>query len=696
MNVEEIELPIGGMTCAACARAVERQLGGTAGVQKASVNFATRTASVWFDGGRADVQDLVKAVEEIGYDVPAGPRELADQAEARGLRKRLLWGAAFALPVFLLGMTDRFPWMQLLFTIPVLAYSGASFYVDAWTAARHRSANMNTLIAMGTGAAFLYSIWGVTGGAGESYFEAAAVIVVLVLLGRLLETTARAKASGAIRELLNLQPASARIVRDGEEMEIPVADVQVGDIVVTRPGERIPADGIVREGASDIDESLLTGESMPVAKSPGSLVHAGTLNSAGAFRFEATRVGRATALAQIVDLVRKAQGSQAPIARLADVVSGYFTLGVLAIAVLTFGIWLAFAPAGTAVVNAVAVLIIACPCAMGLATPTAIIAGTGRGALDGILIKGGEILERAAGVDTVVLDKTGTLTRGKPRVTRLRPAPGFGEDQLLRAAASVEKWSEHPLAHAIVERANSLILPDSEDFRAFPGTGASALVAGEKVVVGRGPEGAVAVEIAGRSAGSIDLADEVRPEAPEAIARLRNMGLEIWMITGDHTRVAQEVAREVGIDPARVLAEVLPERKDREVMRLRAEGRRVAMVGDGINDAPALARADAGIAIGAGTGVAIEAAGIILLRSNLHGIAEALSLARSTMRIIRQNLFWAFAYNALGIPLAAGVFYHWTGWTLSPMIASAAMALSSVSVVTNSLRLRKKASSFSR
>ena len=691
MKVEEVELPIGGMTCAACARAVERQLGGTAGVQKASVNFATRTASVWFDSGRADVRNLVSAVEEIGYEVPAGPQELADQAEARDLRKRFLLGAIFAAPVFLLGMAERFPLIQLFLTIPVLAYSGASFYTDAWTAARHGSANMNTLIAMGTGAAFLYSLWVVIGGGGEVYFEAAAVIVVLVLLGRMLETRARAKASGAVRELLNLQPPNAHVVRDGEETEVPVAEVQVGDIVVTRPGERIPVDGIVREGSSDIDESMLTGESMPVAKNPGGMVHAGTLNRTGAFRFEATRVGRATALAQIVELVKKAQGSQAPIARLADVVSGYFTVGVLAIAVLTFGIWLMIAPAGTAVVNAVAVLIIACPCAMGLATPTAIMAGTGRGALDGILIKGGEILERAAGVDTVLLDKTGTVTSGKPRVTRVHPAAGFSEDQLLRAAASVEKWSEHPLARAIVERANGLDLPESVEFRAIPGTGASAVVAGEKVVVGRGEEGAVAVEIEGRAAGSIVLADEVRPEAREAIARLRDMGLEVWMITGDHARVAQDVAREAGIDAARVLAEVLPEHKDREVMRLRGEGRRVAMAGDGINDAPALARADAGIAIGAGTGVAIEAAGIILMRSNLHGIPEALSLARRTMRIIRQNLFWAFAYNAVGIPIAAGVFYPWTGWTLSPMIASAAMALSSVSVVTNSLRLRRKA-----
>ncbi|MDE3197643.1 MAG: cadmium-translocating P-type ATPase, partial [Acidobacteriota bacterium] len=535
-------------------------------------------------------------------------------------------------------------------------------------------------------------VWVVLTGGMDVYFEAAAVIVVLVLLGRLLEARARGKASGAIRELMNLQPATARILREGVETEVPLADVQVGDVVVTRPGERVAVDGIVREGSSEIDESMLTGESLPVAKSSGSAVHAGTLNGTGAFRFEATRVGRATALAQIIELVKKAQGSKAPISRLADVVSGYFTLAVLGIAAVTFAVWLLFAPAGTAVVNAVAVLIIACPCAMGLATPTAIMAGTGRGALDGILFKGGEVLERAAAIDTVVLDKTGTVTSGKPRVTRLRPAAGFDENELLRLAAAVEKWSEHPVARAILDRAQGLDIPESSDFRAIAGRGANALVAGRRVSVGRGEEGAISVEADRQFAGSIELADEVRAESRGAIARLSAMGIDVWMITGDHARVARDVAREVGIGESRVLAEVLPEHKDREVARLRGEGKRVAMVGDGINDAPALARADAGIAIGAGTDVAIEAAGIILMRSDLDGVPDALALARRTMRVIRQNLWWAFGYNAIGIPIAAGALYHWTGWTLSPMIGSAAMAMSSVSVVTNSLRLRRRSS----
>jgi len=689
MKFEEVELPIGGMTCGACARAVERQLGSTEGVEKASVNFATHTASVRFDSGRTGREKLVAAVEDIGYQVPEEPRELTERAESLEIRRRLLVGAAFAVPVFILGMLERLPVLQFLLTLPVLAYAGAPFYRDAWTAARHRSANMNTLIATGTGAAFLYSCSVIATGGTGVYFESAAVIVVLVLLGRLLEARAQGRASDAIRRLVTLQPAAARVLRHGKEREVPLADVVVGDIAIVRPGERIPVDGIIREGISEIDESMLTGESMPVAKSAGSEVHCGTLNGTGAFRFEATRVGRDTALARIVELVGKAQGSKAPVARMADVVSGYFTYGVLAAAAITFVVWLFFASAGTALVNAVAVLIVACPCAMGLATPTAIMAGTGRGAQKGILIKGGEILERAAKIDTVVLDKTGTVTTGKPRVVRIVPLDGFGEDEILRMAAAVERWSEHPVAHAIMERTRGLELPQSAGFRAVAGRGAEAVVNGRRVFVGRGDSGAAAIEIDGRPAGSFEIADEVKAEAPAAIAKMHSMGFEVWMITGDSRRIADDVARETGIDAARVMADVLPEQKVREVARLQTEGKRVAMVGDGINDAPALARSDAGIAIGTGTDVAIEAAGIILMRGDLQGVPDALALARRTMRVIRQNLFWAFAYNAAAIPVAAGVLYPLTGWMLSPMIASAAMALSSVSVVTNSLRLRR-------
>ena len=688
-NVEQVELPIGGMTCAACARTVERQLGATAGVTQASVNFATRVASVRYDAGLVGIEKLVTAVEDVGYEVPAGPQELAEQAEARDLRRRLLVGAVFALPVFVLGMTEHWPIVQLLLVLPVLGYSGLPIFRDAWTALRHGSANMNTLIALGTGTAFIYSTWVVFAGGMGVYFEASAVIIVLVLLGQMLEARARGRASDAIRKLMNLQPPVARVLRGGTESEIPLAEVVVGDQVIVRPGERVPVDGVVREGASEIDESMLTGESLPVMKSPGSEVSGGTVNGSGAFRFEALKIGRDTALARIVELVKRAQGSQAPVSRMADVVSGYFTVVVLAIALVTFVVWLVFAPVGIAVVNAVAVLIIACPCAMGLATPTAIMAGTGRGAGRGILFKGGEALEAAARVDTVVFDKTGTITTGKPRVTGVHAMNGFSEAEVVALAAAVEQWSEHPVAHAILARAGAGRLETSSAFRAIAGHGAEALVAGRTVMVGRGDAGAIAIDVDGVRAGELEIADEVKPGARDAVGALHAMGIEVWMITGDHERVALEVARETGIDSAHVLAGVLPERKQMEVARLRAEGRRVAMVGDGINDAPALASADVGIAIGTGTDIAIEAGGVILMRGDPRGVAEALGLARQTLRVIRQNLFWAFGYNAVGIPVAAGVFYHWTGWMLSPMIASAAMAMSSVSVVANSLRLRR-------
>ncbi len=682
-TVEEVELPIGGMTCAACVRTVERQLAGTEGVESASVNFATHTASVRFDSGRTRVESLIAAVEDVGYEVPRESQEAAAEAEAKDLRRRLLVGAVFAAPVFVLGMLEKLPLVQLVLTLPVLLYAGLPFFRAAWVGARHGSANMNTLIAVGTGAAFSYSAWVVGRGGQDVYFEAAAVIVVLILLGRTLEARARGHASDAVRRLMRLTPATARVIRDDAEVEIPLASVVPGDVVAVRPGERVPVDGEVREGASEVDESMLTGESLPVSKAGGAAVFGGTVNGTGAFRFVATKTGNQTALARIVELVRKAQGSKAPVARLADVVSGYFTITVLAIAMVTFGVWLVFAPVGVALVNAVAVLIIACPCAMGLAVPTAVMVGTGRGAERGILIKGGEALETAARIDTVVFDKTGTLTNGKPRVTRVTAANGFAEAEVVRLAAAVDRWSEHPVARAIVDRAAGTVLPVASDFRALPGRGAEAVVEGRRVFVGR------TVEVDGIYAGEFGIADEIRPGAREAVSQLRELGIDVWMITGDHRSVALEVAREAGIDEARVLAEVLPENKEREVARLRDGGQRVAMVGDGINDAPALARANVGIAIGSGTDVAIDAAGIILMRGDPRSVPEALLVARKTLRVIRQNLFWALAYNALGIPIAAGVLFPLTGWTLSPMIASAAMAMSSVSVVLNSLRLKR-------
>ncbi len=679
MNVtapERVDLPVSGMSCAACARTIERTLSGTPGVERAKVNFATSTATVEYNPDRVRPADFVGAIEELGYGVPEKPAA-ADAAEP-GYRRRFLVAVVFAAPVMVLGMLHRLPWLQLALTLPVVFYAGAPFYSGAWKALLHRAANMNTLIALGTGTAFLYSLVETLRGGHMVYFEAAAVIIALILLGRMLEARARGQASEAIRRLMDLQPPIARLLRDGAEVEVPVEEVRTGDVVVVRPGERIPVDGTVTDGESAVDESMLTGESLPMEKRPGAAVFAGTINRSGGMRYSTTKVGRGTLLQQMVEMVKRAQGSRAPVARLADVVSGYFTLGVLAAAVLTFAGWLLVAPFATAMVNAVAVLIIACPCALGLATPTAIMVGTGRGAERGILIKGGEALEMAHRIRTIVLDKTGTLTRGKPEVTRIVPAPGFDERELLRLAASAERYSEHPLGRAIVEAAGlrGIALEESTEFSAQAGLGVRARIGGRLVEVGRP---GVTVTVDGSPAGAIEIADTLKPEAPAAIERLRRMGLEVWMITGDHQAAAEAVAREAGIEHFH--AEVFPDRKVAEVKRLQAGGMRVAMVGDGINDAPALAQSDLGIAMGSGTDIAMEAGDITLMRGDLNGVPEAIELSRRTMRIIRQNLFWAFAYNTIGIPVAAlGL--------LSPMLASAAMAASSVTVVTNSLRLK--------
>jgi len=801
------------MTCAACAANIERALKRLPGVGAAGVNYATNRATVTFDPSVLGVPAIVEAIRDVGYDVigsdepGAGrsgrsPRESGGQGaeddgaledleqqardrEYRALRFRLLLGAGLATPVVVLGMAHaQFAganWIQLALSAPVLFFCGWQFYRGAWKAVRHLTADMNTLIAVGTGAAFAYSVVATvapavvlgsgfmtrssgtvqppyagheTGPVAPVYFETAVVIIVLVLLGKLLEARARGRTSEAIRRLIGLQPRTARIIRDGIELELPTRDVLRGDIVIVRPGERVPVDGEVTDGASAVDESMLTGESMPVDKTVGSSVYGATMNTTGAFRFRATRVGAETALQQIVRLVREAQGRRAPIARMADAISVWFTPAVIGVALVTFAAWYALGPAdarlSTAMVSAVAVLIIACPCAMGLATPTAILVGTGKGAEKGILIRGGEILERAASVATVVFDKTGTITNGTPEVTDVVPAgkrnkghgAGYGRErpgqvpqfgaldpmeveasastdsaELLALAASAEANSEHPLAQAIVRAAKtrgSLALPAGSAFEAIPGRGVRVTVDGRQVTVGSEAlmreAGVDVTPLAADSArltamgrtimfvasdaalqGLIALADTPRTEARAAIARLHAMGKQVVMLTGDNDATARAIAAEVAPtgEIARVVAGVLPGRKSDEVKALQGGGRVVAMVGDGINDAPALAQADIGIAMGSGTDVALETADIALMRADLNGVADAIELSGRTLRIIRQNLFWAFFYNVLGIPLAAGVFYPWTGWQLSPMIAAAAMSFSSVSVLANSLRLRR-------
>ena len=765
IRTEPITLRIEGLEAAATVVPIERALAGVPGVVKASVNVAEGVAHVEAVPAVVEPGDLRAAVRSAGYAVAeiVGGREDATELERRArdreyraLRAKFIFsfaaglitmvgsmplmggGAAVredlftrlveplhhwlagALPALYAIPASSLRWLLFAITLPVVLWAGRHFYVGMWRGLRHRSADMNTLIGLGTGAAFVYSavatiVPGLFTSAGlpaEVYYEAVTLIIALVLGGRLLEAKAKGRTSDAIRRLIGLQPKTARVLREGVEEDVPVERVVPGDRILVRPGERVPVDGVVREGSSAVDESMLTGEPVPASKRAGDPVFGGTINRTGAFQFEATRVGRDSALAQIVELVREAQASKAPIQRLADVIAGIFVPVVLVIAVVSFVLWYALGPEPRllyALVSFVTVLIIACPCALGLATPTAIMVGTGRGAEHGVLIRGGEALERAHAVDAVILDKTGTITEGRPRVAEV-----VGEDgrELLRLAASLERASEHPLAEAIVgaARERGIELAEPRDFEAIPGLGAEARVDGRAVVVGsrrlldeRGvsldalePAAAraareavtpVFVAVDGTALGFVAVSDPIKPSAPEAVQALRGLGLEVWMVTGDQRATAEAVARRVGID--RVMAEVLPYDKVEAIRGLQAEGKRVAMVGDGINDAPALAQADLGIAIGTGADIALEASDVTLVGGDVRGAVTALELARRTMRTIRQNLFFAFVYNSLGIPIAAGALYPVLGVLLSPVFASAAMAMSSVSVVTNSLRLRR-------
>jgi P-type Cu+ transporter len=746
--LERCDLSIGGMHCAACVGRVERALMRVPGVASATVNLLSERAAVQFDPRQAGPERLIAAVEESGYDASAAQldhfgqaqpaataREPGNRSEAQELTRRFTVALALSAPVLVMGMGPHvglipmrwamqpwWNWAQLILTTPVLFWAGAGFFRGAWASVRQRASDMNTLIVIGTSAAYLYSLavtvapgYFATHGVDASvYFETAAVIITLILMGRLLEARAKRGTGAAIEKLIGLQPKTARVVRDGQEADIPISDVHAGDRLLVRPGEKVPVDGVVVSGQSWIDESMLTGESVPVEKQPGDAVTGATLNQRGAFTMEARRVGRDTVLAQIVRMVEQAQGSRAPIQRLADVITGYFVPVVLMLAVATFVGWYVL---GTeprflhALLSFVAVLIIACPCALGLATPTAIMVGTGRGAQLGVLIKDAEALETVQGVHTVVLDKTGTITEGRPALTDIIAAPEFTEEELLRLAASAERGSEHPLASAVVAGAHDrgVRLAEATRFEAHSGLGVEAAVEGRSLLLGnagylrkRSIDGAgfdkeiarlseegktpILVAVDGKAAGVLAVADPIRSTTREAIARLKAMGLTVVMLTGDNRRTAEAVARQAGVD--RVLAEVLPQHKADEVKRLQTEGQSVAMVGDGINDAPALAQANVGMAIGTGTDVAIEAADVVLMRGDLHSVADAIELSRATMKNIKQNLAFAFGYNTLGIPVAMGVLYPFTGWLLSPMIASLAMALSSVSVVTNALRLQ--------
>ena len=737
--------PVRGMTCASCVARVEQALSGVPGVVEANVNLASEKATVEYLEA-VQLSDLKRAVADAGYELGGETETLEDvatasQREIKSLRNRFIFATAIGLLILGLGFGPSFigkPYLLWALATPAQFWAGWRFYRGMWGALKHLTADMNTLIAVGTSAAYAYSVLAVifpgffaAGGLEPHlYFDTSAMIIGLILLGRFLEARAKGQTSEAIKKLIRLQPRMALVIRDGEEMEIPAEEVQVGDLIMVRPGERVPVDGIVNQGYSSVDESMITGESIPVEKKVGDKVIGATINKTGSFQFKATKVGKDTMLAQIIRLVEEAQGSKAPIQRLADIIASYFVPIVIGIALVTFITWYFVGPAPAftfALLNFIAVLIIACPCALGLATPTAIMVGTGKGAENGILIRSAEALERAHRINTVLLDKTGTLTQGKPLVTEIIAAESFSEEDVLRLAASAERRSEHPLAEAIVRAASDrkLKLQSVTDFRAIPGKGVEASVGGKKLILGNlvlmkdkklalnglekeagrlWEEGKTVMFLGmdGKVIGIVALADTLKPGAREAVGALHRLGIEVAMLTGDNRRTAEAIAREADID--RVIAEVLPEHKAQEVKKLQGEGKAVAMVGDGINDAPALAQADIGVAIGTGTDVAIEAADITLISGDLSGIVNAIYLSKRTLRTIKQNLFWAFAYNTSLIPVAAGVLFIAFGRTgvpsglhfilgdygfLNPILAAAAMATSSLTVVFNSLRLRR-------